>query len=109
MRSLSYLLLATSVIIIAGCSTPPAKSQYSCPDWSSNPVSNHGDKDFSNLGCAQYNNIAAQVANPADLQSGHGEATSSSERDSTILQKYMSNTQEPLPSVSSSTQSANSR
>jgi hypothetical protein len=102
MRSLSYLLVTVSVISIMGCSssTPPAKLQYACPDWSSDPVSNYDNKDFSNFGCAYYNNLSVQLENPADLQGGHGVQTSSPDRESVVIQKYMSATQENPPSLS---------
>lgn len=45
--------------------TPPA-----CPDWSSNPNSNLNASTHSNYGCAVNSNMAAMVANPADLAEG---------------------------------------
>lgn len=109
MRYQSRLLAISFIIISAsGCnSSEQPKSSYSCPDWSSNPAHNFYNKDFSNLGCAYYNNLAVQVSTPDDLQKGHGQEIGSGERESTVLQKYMSATQTTL--TSPSTNSGSSR
>ena len=87
MRVLSYALLSLSLICITGCADD--KKLADCPNWSSNPMHNYDNTDFSNQGCAYYNNLAAEVVNPEDLQKGHGQAISSGDRESVNIQKYL--------------------
>ena len=103
MRYLSHILIAASVVALAGCggSADTSKTSHACPDWSSDPVHNHQNLDFSNFGCSYYNNIAVQVENPDDLQQGHGTLVSDGDRESVNSQKYLTATQMPLPTVSS--------
>lgn len=109
MRLLSYIVVTVSAASILGCSTPPAPSPaYACPDWSSDSIHNYSNKDFSNYGCAHYNNLAVQVVNPADLQNGHGDLEGSGDRESAVVQKYMSATPQSLPSSSTSSGSTSS-
>lgn len=46
--------------------TPPD----SCPDWTKDPVSNHGNTVASNFGCATGTNFALMIADPRDLVIG---------------------------------------
>jgi pilus biogenesis lipoprotein CpaD len=73
-----------------------------CPDWSSNPEHNYENAEFSNFGCANHNNIAVQVLNPSDLESGHGQNNMSAEHDGTFLQKYMAGTSQSTSPATSS-------
>jgi pilus assembly protein CpaD len=41
-----------------------------CPDWSRKPQAEFGGNSSSNLGCATNSNLAAMIANPADLVKG---------------------------------------
>src|ERR1700722_9868836 len=104
MRYLSYILVTASVVVLAGCggSTDTPKTSHACPDWSGSPVQNHQNQDFSNFGCAYYNNIAVQVENPDDLQQGHGVLVGDGDRDSVNAQKYLTATQMTPPAISAS-------
>lgn len=100
MRYLFHILVAASMITLAGCgssATDTAKTSHACPDWSSNPEHNYQNQDFSNFGCAYYNNIAVQVENPDDLQQGHGALVSNGDRNSVNAQKYLTATPQTLP------------
>jgi pilus assembly protein CpaD len=46
-----------------------------CPNWSRSSVPNYSNELMSNFGCAVNANLAAMVANPADLVSGREAAT----------------------------------
>lgn len=92
MRIFSCLL---TLSLLAGCSSPE-KPLYSCPDWSNNPAHNYDNQDLNNIGCAYYNNISAQVANPDDLVKGHGELVSEGDRESVNMQKYLTATPQLL-------------
>ena len=85
-----------------------AAPQTLCPDWSENPVVNYKNTTFSNFGCAYNNNIAVQLANPEDLEKGHGQPAISGARDSVILQNYMANTPPPSAGASGSSSSSSS-
>lgn len=43
-----------------------------CPDWSRSSVEDFSNRTFSNYGCADAVNLAAQVADPHDLTLGRG-------------------------------------
>lgn len=45
-----------------------------CPDWSRNASVDYDQNTSSNQGCAVNSNLAAMVANPADLVRGQGNA-----------------------------------
>lgn len=46
-----------------------------CPDWSRRSDEDFSNRPSSNFGCADAVNLAAQVADPADLIAGRGRAT----------------------------------
>lgn len=46
-----------------------------CPDWSRNPSRDFNANTSSNFGCATNSNLAAMIANPADLVRGRSAAT----------------------------------
>ncbi len=74
----------------------------SCPDWSSNPVSNYSNEDFSNLGCATKNNLQVQLKNPADYEHGSGKTVINVLRDGGYVQGYLSGVSASSGSASSS-------
>lgn len=108
----SKIIVAGCVaVVLSGCSSwlpysssgPVAdKGVKSCPDWSSNPVANYNNDDFSNLGCATGNNLYVQLKNPVDYEHGNGKAGISAARDSTALQGYLTGASAPSASASSS-------
>ncbi len=69
-----------------------AVSPEPCPDWSKDSVKNYENTNASNFGCAYYNNLIVQLANPADYNSGHGKAAYDGQRDSVITERYLSGT-----------------
>jgi pilus assembly protein CpaD len=51
----------------------------SCPDWSKAEADNPDNTTSSNFGCATETNLAAMVANPADLAKGRPSGTADGE------------------------------
>jgi len=88
MRILSCALIA---LALAGCSGAD-KPTYSCPDWSESSTQNYSNADFSNFGCAYYNNIQAQLLYPDDYEKGYGVPAITGDRETINLQKYFTAT-----------------
>ena len=80
-----------------------------CPDWSSNPVSNYSNDDFSNLGCANTNNNYVQLKDKNDVTRGTGNVKIDAVRDSTILQTYINGSSPASASATTSSASSSSR
>src|SRR5262249_315657 len=59
-----------------------------CGDWSENLAMTYYNTLYPNNGCAMQNNIAALVANPADLQPPRAEGPSSAIARTAALQIY---------------------
>ncbi|MGL4395281.1 MAG: CpaD family pilus assembly protein [Hyphomicrobium sp.] len=57
-------------------------------DWSENLARNVGNTSYPNFGCAGQRNLAAMVANPADLLGPRSEGTRHSERRDAVFRKY---------------------
>ncbi len=97
-------MVALSIVSMTGCgsSSESQKSGRACPDWSSSPTHNYENKDFSNFGCAYYNNVAVQLSDPADLEKGHGQNRGSADREGIIIQKYISAAPQTVTSQSTS-------
>jgi type IV pilus biogenesis protein CpaD/CtpE len=97
-------------LLLAGCGdfqpTKTVGAKKTCPDWSSNPIANHSNADFSNLGCATNNNLLVQVKNPDDLKRGNGKAAIDAARDSVAVQSYLSGTGSSASSASATSSSA---
>jgi pilus biogenesis lipoprotein CpaD len=83
---------------------PPAP----CPDWSKDSSMDYTDQNMSNFGCAYYNNLSVQIADPNDYIAGHGKPVYDGTRESAILQKYMAGTASSSGSASSSSSSGSS-
>ena len=107
MRVASSLLLI-GALLAAGRCTPEPKSAYTCPNWSSNSIHNYENTDFSNFSCAYYNNVRAQVADPADLNRGQGQSIQNGDRESVNVQKYLTATQQNVTSPSTQSSSGSS-
>jgi len=98
-----YMIVAVSGLAVAlvGCNTSKyeskavaSKSSISpeireCPDWSSDPVSNYSNEDFSNHGCSTTHNLYVQLKDKKDYNRGTGKSGVSANRDSTFVQTYM--------------------
>lgn len=63
-----------------------------CPAWSTRAVPNYSNEIHSNYGCATYTNLARQVADPADLVRGSGNASPDNDRSQAIIGQYKLNT-----------------
>ncbi len=105
---LSSSLLLIAILLSAGSCTPEQKSTRSCPDWSGNSIHNYENTDFSNFGCAYYNNVKAQLANPSDLDKGQGQNIQNGDRESVNVQKYLTATQQNVTSPATTGSSGSS-
>ena len=59
-----------------------------CGLWPTNLAEERRNLEHPNFGCAQQHNLAAQIANPADLLGPRTMETSDPERRSVVLDKY---------------------
>jgi pilus assembly protein CpaD len=81
----------------AGAKDPPIRVSYfryvaqppNCGDWSTNLASDPMNLPYPNLGCANQRNLAAMVANPADLLGPRSETARPSERRDQVWSKYV--------------------
>jgi len=60
-----------------------------CGDWSTNLAVDPQNLPYPNLGCTTQHNLAAMVANPADLLGPRSETDRSSERRDVVWDKYI--------------------
>ena len=81
----------------AGAKDPPIRVSYlryvaqppNCGDWSTNLAYDPMNLPYPNLGCANQHNLAAMVANPADLLGPRSETARPSERRDYVWNKYV--------------------
>lgn len=59
-----------------------------CGNWSMNYAHNPNNTNSPNLGCATQNNMAAMIADPADLIAPRDMTPADASRRSTVLEKY---------------------
>lgn len=59
-----------------------------CPNWTENLAVDRQNLPYTNMGCATQKNLAAMVANPADLLGPRGETPRSGERRDVTWDKY---------------------
>jgi len=59
-----------------------------CGRWTANLATDYRNLPHANFGCAQQHNLAAQVANPADLLGPRTATPSDQERRGVIMEKY---------------------
>jgi pilus assembly protein CpaD len=59
-----------------------------CGRWPTNLARQKDNLNYDNFGCAQQRNLAAQIANPADLIGPRSMTPSDSERRMTVMEKY---------------------
>ncbi|MGQ0674168.1 MAG: CpaD family pilus assembly protein [Hyphomicrobium sp.] len=80
----------------AGDPQPPIRVSYlryiaegpHCGQWTTNLAHEPQNLPHPNLGCATQKNLAAMVANPADLLGPRSETSRSGERRDTVWEKY---------------------
>ena len=61
-----------------------------CGNWPTNLGREPQNLPHTNLGCATQHNLAAMVANPADLVQPRGESPSWTQRRTVVFEKYRS-------------------
>ncbi|MBX3495028.1 MAG: CpaD family pilus assembly protein [Parvibaculum sp.] len=59
-----------------------------CGDWSASLATNYKNVPPPNFGCATQNNLAAMIADPADLLKPRGMTPADAGRRNTVLEKY---------------------
>ncbi len=99
MNKYVMMVAGALAVVLAGCHTSQSQGITSktaispevrqCPDWSSDPVSNYSNEDFSNLGCATSNNLYVQLKDKKDYKHGRSKSGITASRDSAIMQNYM--------------------
>ena len=67
-----------------------------CPDWSRRSDEDFSNRPSSNFGCADAVNLAAQVANPADLVAGRGRASTAAGPLATAVAQFTADRVKPL-------------
>ena len=75
---------------------PPIKVSYTrfvaegpqCGKWPTNLAVDFRNIPYENFGCAQQNNLAAMIANPADLVSARASTSASAEARAIMIDKY---------------------
>lgn len=60
-----------------------------CGVWPTNLANNPSNLNYPNLGCATQRNLAAQIANPADLIGPRSAGSASGERRDMVWEKYL--------------------
>jgi pilus biogenesis lipoprotein CpaD len=73
-----------------------------CPDWT-RPGANYLNSMHTNYGCAYNKNLAAMVANPEDLERGHGTNTVSGDRNVLVIKRYRAGLDIAAPVAGAST------
>lgn len=76
-----------------------------CPDWRKSASHNFSNTLHSNMGCASVTNLGLMVADPRDLERGHGNVTPDPTRSSLAVQKYRSGADISAGSTSSGSSS----
>ncbi|UUR08020.1 CpaD family pilus assembly protein [Sphingomonas glaciei] len=93
------LLLSDSVPITAGVIPPGSvrvvvtrtrASVPGCPNWSQPSTPNYSNETMSNFGCGVNSNLAAMVANPADLVSGRESSSTDASLGNKAIEAYRS-------------------
>lgn len=59
-----------------------------CGEWPTNLAKDYRNLNYHNFGCAQQKNLAAMVANPADLVTPRGMDPADAERRALVFDKY---------------------
>lgn len=59
-----------------------------CGRWPEDIMPKTDNKHYANFGCSYQNNLAAQIANPADLLGPQGTATVDAERRTSVIEQW---------------------
>lgn len=70
-----------------------------CGQWDRDMVDNGQNENYYNFGCATQKNLAAMVANPADLLGPRGETEIDSTRRTTVITDWQENGSGTLPTL----------
>jgi pilus assembly protein CpaD len=89
--------IAIETVYAVGLAQAPIRVSYltyvaqgpECGRWPTNLASSPANLNYPNLGCANQANLAAMVANPADLVIPRGRTPRSGERADTVWDKYV--------------------
>lgn len=60
-----------------------------CGDWSDNLSETYSNQNYANFGCAQQHNLAAQIANPSDIETPRTSTSASATRRAQVFEKYI--------------------
>ncbi|MBW8682682.1 CpaD family pilus assembly lipoprotein, partial [Klebsiella pneumoniae subsp. pneumoniae] len=66
-----------------------------CGQWPKDLLETADNKHYANFGCASQNNLAAQIANPADLLGPRASTTIDAERRGKVIDAYRNATPPP--------------
>ena len=94
--------MISALLLLSACSdfTPASKEPVynpttrtvdvpaRCPDWSHSASNNYDNSVHSNYGCAVGNNMAVQLADPADWQRGHGAQGPDTHTTTRVIERY---------------------
>lgn len=78
-----------------------------CPDWSKTPGNSYDNTVSSNFGCANANNLARMVADPADLARGRDPGPADGNYGAVSIQSYRKGETKALLNPNSSSSSNN--
>ncbi|MCB1461679.1 MAG: CpaD family pilus assembly protein [Nitratireductor sp.] len=70
-----------------------------CGQWDTNLVENGDNQNYSNFGCATQKNLAAMIANPADLLGPRGVTEIDSTRRTAVINDWQENGSGSLPTL----------
>lgn len=115
------IFLSGVALVLASCSASQWESKEKvskvslspatrvCPDWSADSVSNYSNEDFSNLGCSTTHNLYVQLRDKNDYKRGSGKPAINANRDSAVLQNYLTGAGSAASSADAASASSTSR
>ena len=68
-----------------------------CGEWNEDIIETSENRNYSNFGCATQKNLAAMVANPADLLGPRGVSAIDSERRTNVIRDWQEFGSDELP------------
>lgn len=84
--------LAVLALLTIAAAEPPRV----CGDWSRAPREDFTNLALPNFGCADGANLAAMLADPADLKRGRGTGAQAGEAAARAVERYRTDTVTPL-------------
>lgn len=88
--------IATAAYVAEPASAAPIRVTYTamkastgkCGRWPADLMENSENRHYANFGCSYQNNLAAQIANPADLLGPRKQTTIDAEQRSKVIDRY---------------------